>query len=85
MSAFDIVPAPNGGRLSLRDMEPGSAWVSPAFLGVTPEEQIASRDGTMPEARQIEIYEAARRASDALAKMPVPGVQEWMPLRRILS
>lgn len=84
MSAFDIVPAPKG-CLSLRDMAPGSAWISPAFLGVSPEEQIASRDGTMPAARQLEIYEAAQRANEALANMTVPGVQEWMPLRRILS
>lgn len=84
MSAFEIVPAPKG-CLSLRDMEPGASWISPAYLGVSPEEQIASRDGTMTPERHREIYEAAQRANEELANMTVPGVQEWMPLRRILS
>ncbi len=85
MSAFDIVPAFPGGRISLREMSPGSSWVSPAYIGVTAEDEIAMRDGTMTDARQIEIYEAGQRANDALVNMPVPGVQEWMPIRRILS
>lgn len=82
MSTFQVVPEKG---ISIRDLEPGSSWISPEYLGVTPEEQAASRDGTMPKARQAEIYEAAQRANDRLAKMPVPGVQEWMPYRRILS
>ncbi len=85
MSDFEIVPASPNGSLSLREMAPGSSWVSPAYIGVTADDQAALMSGTMTTARQIEIYEAGQRANDALVNMPVPGVQDWMTLQRILS
>lgn len=83
MSGFEIVAG--GSTHSIRDWPPGSSWISPDFLGVTAADKEAMKSGTMTPERHLEIYEATQRANDALVNMPVPGVQDWMPYRRILS
>lgn len=83
MSEIQVVSP--GSNPNISEWPPGSSWIAPSYLGVTAEDEIAAKNGTMTPQRQLEIYEAGQRANDALVNMPVPGVQEWMPYRRILS